>query len=108
VSTDTYNALILWLPGLDSRTLLSCRVRRSCATWTIELPRALPRKTRAVTIARETRSDSPSQVLNQHPAPGQLLSPGRIGFRKADAGTAQSDQTPSTRPVFAFAVTVQG
>jgi hypothetical protein len=35
------------------------------------LLRALPGKTCAVTIARETRWDSPSEVLIQHSAPGQ-------------------------------------
>jgi hypothetical protein len=34
-------------------------------TRVIALPRALPGKTCAVTIARETRWDSPSEVLNQ-------------------------------------------
>jgi hypothetical protein len=40
-------------------------------TRVIALPRALPGKTCAVTIARETSWDSPSEVLNQHSAPGQ-------------------------------------
>ena len=43
-------------------------------TRVIALPRALPGKTCAVTIARETRWDSPSEVLNQHSAPGQKRS----------------------------------
>jgi hypothetical protein len=37
-------------------------------TRVIALPRALAGKTCAVTIARETRWDSPSQLLNQRSA----------------------------------------
>jgi hypothetical protein len=43
-------------------------------TRVIALPRALPGKTCAVTIARETRWDSPSEGLNQHSAPGHKRS----------------------------------
>jgi hypothetical protein len=45
-------------------------------TRVIALPRALPGKTCAVMIARETRCDSPSEVLNQHSGPGQKRTSG--------------------------------
>jgi hypothetical protein len=47
-------------------------------TRVIALPRALAGKTCAVTIARETRWDSPSEGLNQHSAPGQIETSGLI------------------------------